>query len=191
MTADSDSDSATDSATDLVRSVLLDGFQRVEDGVGAVLEGLTVEDLRWRPGPAANPVGWLLWHLSRQQDAQLAAIAGEEEVWSAGGWAERFDLPYAADAHGYGQDPEQVGRVTLGDPGLLSGYAAAVHDLTRRLVQGLAAEDYARVIDEDWDPPVTVAVRVYSVLEDAAKHLGQAEYLTGLLARRHVVDGAT
>lgn len=165
----------------LLTDVLLDGFQRIEEGVGAVLDGRTVDELRWRPDPGANPIGWLLWHLSRQQDAQLAQVAGEEEAWVAGGWRERFDLPYAPDAHGYGQDVAEVGRFALEDPALLVGYAAAVHELTRRLVEGLGEEDYARVVDEDWDPPVTVAVRVYSVLEDAAKHLGQAEYVKGLL----------
>ena len=173
----------TAAATDLVRAVLLDGFQRIEEGVGEVLGGLDAEGLRWRPGIDANPVGWLLWHLSRQQDAQLAQIAGEEEVWRAGGWQERFDLPYAPDAHGYGQDPGDVGRFEVPDPALLEGYAAAVHELTRRLVHGLGEEDYGRVLDDSWDPPVTVAVRIYSVLEDAAKHLGQAEYVKGLLGR--------
>ena len=171
-------------STDLAQSVLLDGFQRIEEGVGAVLDGLTADDLRWRPGPDANPIGWLLWHLSRQQDAQLAAVAGEDEVWTAGGWHERFALPYDRKAHGYGQDSDEVGRFTVADPTLLSGYAAAVHDLTRRLVRGLGAEDYHRVVDPRWDPPVTLAVRLYSVLEDAAKHLGQAEYAKGMLRRR-------
>lgn len=177
--------------TDLARSVLLDGFQRIEEGVGEVLDGLGPDDLRWRPGPRANPVGWLLWHLSRQQDAQLAAIAGEEEAWLAGGWRERFDLPYPPDAHGYGQDVEEVGLLAVDDPSLLVGYAAAVHELTRRLVEGLGEEDYARVVDEDRDPPVTVAVRVYSVLEDAAKHLGQAEYVKGLLLAERPRGGSS
>jgi hypothetical protein len=39
--------------------------------------------------------------------------------------------------------------------------------------------DWSRVIDESWDPPVTVAVRAVSILEDSAKHLGQAEYVRG------------
>ncbi|WP_134773076.1 mycothiol transferase [Ornithinimicrobium flavum] len=169
------------SGTDLARAVLLDGFQRIEEGVRNVLEGLHADDLVWRPGPGANPVGWLLWHLSRQQDAQLAAIAGEEEVWLAGGWRERFDLPYGPDAHGYGQAVDEVGRFTIEDPSLLTGYAAAVRDLTARLLASLGEEDYARVVDDSWDPPVTAAVRIYSVLEDAAKHLGQAEYVKGLL----------
>ncbi len=166
-----------------VRSVLLDGFQRVEEGVGAVLEGLDVDDLTWRPAAQANPVGWLLWHLSRQQDAQLAALAGEEQVWTAEGWHARFSLPYGTGASGYGQSPDDVGRFRVEEPRLLSGYAASVHGLTRRLVEGLEAEDLDRVVDASWDPPVTVGVRVYSVLEDAAKHLGQAEYVKGMRQR--------
>lgn len=167
-----------------VRSVLLDGFRRIEEGVAAVLDGLDPGDLSRQPAPGANPVGWLLWHLSRQQDAQLAAIAGREQVWTAQGWSERFGLPYGPRASGYGQGEEEVRAFAVQDPALLSGYAAAVHALTRELVEGLEAEDLDRVVDASWDPPVTVAVRVYSVLEDAAKHLGQAEYVRGML-RRH------
>lgn len=172
------------SQTSLVRSVLLDGFQRVEEGVSAVVDGLDADDLRWRPDPGANPIGWLLWHLSRQQDAQLAALSGEQQAWKADGWHERFVLPYSRGATGYGQSSEEVAQFRVEDPVLLSGYAASVHGLTRRLVDGLAAEDFDRVIDTSWDPPVTVGVRVYSVLEDAAKHLGQAEYVKGMLSRR-------
>ncbi|KUG59421.1 hypothetical protein AVL62_07055 [Serinicoccus chungangensis] len=168
---------------DAFQDLLVDGFSRVEEGVGAVLEGLGAEQLRWRPDAEANPVGWLLWHLLRQQDAQLARLAGREEEW-AQGWRERFDLPYPPDAMGYGQDAAEVGRFELCDTGLLLGYAGAVHASTRRLVEGWDAADLDRVVDDTWDPPVTVGVRVCSVLEDALKHLGQAEYVAGLARRR-------
>lgn len=167
----------------LLRAVLRDGFGRIEEGVREVVDGLTPEDLTWQPVPGANPVGWLVWHLSRQQDAQLAQVAGTDQVWRSGGWRERFDLPYRPDEMGYGQDPEEVASLRVEDPALLVGYAEAVADLSRQLLEGLGPSDYERVIDEDWDPPVTVATRVYSVLEDAAKHLGQAECLVGMLSR--------
>ncbi|HZB66546.1 MAG TPA: DUF664 domain-containing protein, partial [Ornithinibacter sp.] len=37
--------------------------------------------------------------------------------------------------------------------------------------------------DERWDPPVTLAVRLVSVLNDCAQHAGQAAYVRGLLTR--------
>lgn len=175
---------STADSTCLARDLLLDGYGRITEGVAAVMEGLSADDLSWRPDGAANSIGWLVWHLSRQQDVQLAALAGsEEQVWHSQGWGDRLDLPYDADEMGYGQDAEEAARFRVADPALLVGYAEAVGELAARVVRGLDADDYARVVDESWDPPVTLAVRVYSVLEDAAKHLGQAEYLVGMLPR--------
>ena len=41
--------------------------------------------------------------------------------------------------------------------------------------------DLDRVVDERWDPPVTLGVRLVSVVNDDAQHLGQAAYVRGLL----------
>ena len=40
------------------------------------------------------------------------------------------------------------------------------------------------MIDTRWDPPVTVSVRLVSVIGDALQHLGQAAYVCGLAERR-------
>ena len=64
---------------------------------------------------------------------------------------------------------------------LLIGYAQAVTDVTLRYVDGLSDADLDRVVDDSWDPPVTLAVRLISVVGDDLKHLGQAEYVRGLL----------
>jgi hypothetical protein len=38
-----------------------------------------------------------------------------------------------------------------------------------------------RVIDRRWDPPVTVGVRLVSVVNDTQQHIGQLSYVRGLL----------
>jgi len=173
-----------DVTTDLARDLLLDGFGRIRDGVPDVVEGLTVDELLWRPDRDANHIAWLVWHLARQQDDQVAALTGDESVWLDDGWADRFALPYRKHTHGWGMTSADVGRFTVADPDYFGGYHGAVHARTVELVEGLAADDYGRVIDRSWDPPVTVAVRLVSVLDDAVKHLGQAEYVRGLVERR-------
>ena len=40
------------------------------------------------------------------------------------------------------------------------------------------------MVDESWDPPVTLAVRLVSVIADDLQHAGQAAYLHGLVQRR-------
>lgn len=175
-----------DRAADLATStaLLLDGFGRIAEGVPHVVDGLTPEELLWRPDADANHIAWLVWHLARQQDEQLAALGHVRSVWRSTAIADQFGLAYERRAHGYGMSSEQVGAFTLTDPALLVDYHAQVHTITRTVLEGLGQDDYAEVIDEAWDPPVTVAVRLISVLEDAAKHLGQAEYVRGLVRRR-------
>ena len=80
----------------------------------------------------------------------------------------------------YGHSPEEVARVRA-PAELLAGYHAAVADRTAEYVRGLTAADLDRVVDEHWDPPVTLGVRLVSVVGDTTQHLGQAAYVRGLL----------
>lgn len=43
--------------------------------------------------------------------------------------------------------------------------------------------DLKRAVDESWDPPVTLAVRLVSVISDGRQHAGQAAYVRGLVKR--------
>lgn len=92
--------------------VLMDLFSRVRSGVRSVAEGLGPDDLVWAPAEGANPIGWLLWHLTRVEDGHVAEVAGHDQVRTEGGWAERFGLA-TADPHdsGWGHTPEQVAAV--------------------------------------------------------------------------------
>jgi hypothetical protein len=173
-----------DMTTDLARDLMTDGFERIRDGVPKVVDGLSVDELLWRPDADANHVAWLLWHLARQQDDQVAALGDGESAWRTDGWFERFGLPYPPDAHGWSMSSSDVGRFSVTDLSLFAGYHAAVHERTVRFLESLDAAAYRRVIDTRWDPPVTVGARLISVLDDAAKHLGQAEYVKGLVTRR-------
>jgi hypothetical protein len=160
--------------------LLTDAFERVLATATGAVEGLTVDQLTLRPEPDANPIGWLVWHLARVQDDHVADVAGTEQVWTAQGFAERFDLPFDAPATGFGQGTDEVGQVRV-EAGLLVEYLRAVHDQTTSYVGSLAPDDLDRVVDTRWDPPVTLGVRLVSVVSDDLQHAGQAAYVRGLL----------
>ncbi len=44
--------------------------------------------------------------------------------------------------------------------------------------------DLDRIVDESWDPPVTLGVRLVSVINDNLEHAGQAAFVRGVLLRR-------
>lgn len=161
--------------------ILSDGFDRVREGVREVAETLTVEQLETRPAEDANSIAWLLWHASRVQDAQMADLAGTPEVWVAGGWAERFGLPLDPSDTGYGHTPEQVASVRGVTAEQLVGYQDATAERTKEILAGLEEPDLVRVIDVSYDPPVTVGVRVLSILADDLEHVGQAAFVRGMI----------
>src|ERR1700712_996242 len=169
---------------DPVKDLLLDSFGRVRELVASLTNDLTEDISTYRPDPSANSIGWLIWHLSRVQDSHLADAAGSEQVWVAQGWVDRFSLPFAVEATGYGQGEDEVGSVLV-PAELLAGYHAAVHEASVRYVEQLDEDELGRVVDERWDPPVTVSVRLVSVLGDCLQHAGQAAYVRGLADRRH------
>ncbi|MGI8524054.1 MAG: mycothiol transferase [Nocardioides sp.] len=163
--------------------VLIDALGRSRDQVPALVEGLSEDDLAWRPDEGANSIAWLVWHLTRVTDDHVAELAGRDQVWTAEGWADRFALPFAVGEHGYGHPPEQVAQVRASGE-LLAGYHEAVAAMVERYVAGLDADDFDRVVDTRWDPPVTLGARLVSVVNEVAAHLGQAQYVRGLLERR-------
>jgi Protein of unknown function (DUF664). len=164
-------------------AIVLDAFGRVHELLPVALEGLTREDLLWRPDSGANSIAWLAWHLARVEDDHLSGVAGTEQLWTSRGWWDRFRLPYPPRSVGYGQRPDDVGAFVLDDPALLTGYYSAVHARTVEIVSALGDEDWDRVVDRRWDPPVTVAVRIVSVINDVTQHVGQIGYVRGLLER--------
>ena len=161
--------------------LLSDAFERVHQTATAAVEALTDEQLADRPDPDANSIAWLVWHLARVQDDHVADVAGTEQVWTAQDFVGRFDLPFDSDATGYGMTSEEVGHVRAGAE-LLTDYLDAVHEATKAYVATLAADDLDRVVDERWDPPVTLGVRLVSVVSDDLQHAGQAAYLRGLVS---------
>jgi hypothetical protein len=161
--------------------VLQDGFGRIGELVHGVLDGVGERELTARLGPEANTIAWLVWHLTRVEDAQVADVAGTEQVWSAQGFQERFGLPFDADATGYGQSPDEVAQVRV-DAALLGEYLDATRAATDAYLGRLEDEDLARVVDEGWDPPVTLGVRLVSVLGDVLEHAGQAAFIKGVVA---------
>jgi uncharacterized damage-inducible protein DinB len=161
--------------------LLTDAFGRVQETVHEAVEGLSADQLAARLGQDANSIAWLCWHLSRVQDDHVADAFGVEQAWPE--WADRFGLPFGLGATGYGHGSRQVAQVRVSSGGLLTGYHDAVHARTVALVAEVTDADLSRVVDERWNPPVTLGVRLVSVISDCLQHAGQAAFIRGILLR--------
>jgi hypothetical protein len=160
--------------------LLTDCFGRVREVALSAVDGLSVEQLSHRVTPGANTIGWLVWHLTRVQDDHVSEAAGLEQVWTSKGWVERFGLPFDERATGFGQSAGDVGATRV-DAELLRGYLEDVHAQTVGFVQTLRDDDLERIVDDAWDPPVSLGVRLVSVISDDLQHAGQAAFIRGAL----------
>jgi Protein of unknown function (DUF664) len=163
--------------------LLIDSFGRIREIVHEVLDGLGDADLSYRVDPDSNSICWQIWHLTRVQDDHVAGAGGLQQVWMSGGWDKRFSLPLESADTGYGHSSDQVAAVRVsGD--LLRAYHDATCEQTVEFLRGLADADMDEVVDRRWDPPVTMGVRLVSVIADDLEHAGQAAFIRGILERQ-------
>jgi len=166
-----------------IATLLLDLYGRIPPLAESAVADLDADALRARPGADANSIGWLVWHLARVQDHHVAELLGEEQLWVTGEWAAGFGLAPDPDNSGYGHTSDDVATVRPVSAQVCLDYLDAVGARTRTFLEGLGSDDFDRIVDRRWDPPVTLGVRLVSIADDALQHVGQAAYARGLLGR--------
>ena len=162
------------------QDLLTDGYGRVLEFMERMLRGLTQDELNWQPRDDCNSIGWISWHLTRQQDAQIASLLGEEQLWTRDGWHARFKRAPDPDDSGFGHTPQQVAEFESPDVQTLVDYQRAVLERSQRYFHTLSKADLDRELDEPFQPLPTVGVRLISIMEDSILHAGQAAYIRGL-----------
>ena len=164
-------------------TLLVEAFGRIPELVHRACDGLDAAGLAYRPEPGANSIAWLVWHLSRVQDDHVAEIAAMDQVWADRVWAERTGIDRDAMATGYGDAPGDVAAVAPASSAALVAYHDAVAERTMEYLGGVDALGLDRIIDRSYEPPVSVGVRLVSVVSDNLQHAGQALYLRGIIER--------
>ena len=163
------------------KDLLIDGYGRIPEFLENTLKGLSGDDLDWQPRHDCNSVGWLIWHLTRQQDAQIASLMGEEQLWVKDEWYSQFKRQPEPNDIGFGHTPEQVSAFKSPEAKILLDYSRAVVERSKHYISSLLEADLDRELDEPWFQPLpTVGVRLVSILDDSILHAGQAAYVRGL-----------
>lgn len=140
--------------------------------------GLTPEDLRFRPTPAANSTGFLLWHLGRVEDIWFhERLLKAPQLWVSQGWHKKLGLPPTGT--GYGYTSEQVERLLIPDLDLLLAYMDAVHTSAQAFVRSYNVDDLDRTVLEDPTRPRTPFQIFRHVAYHENQHNGQIDFIRG------------
>lgn len=161
--------------------VIADSLSRGRGVLRRAIDGMPVEALEFRPAEHMNPIGWLAWHIARVEDMHIADLLEEGQLWTDGGWHQRFNMPAGARDFGTRQTLDQVNAVNAPSAELLLEYYDAVAARTDAYLGTLDSAALDRVLDEpQFQPLPTVGVRLNSLVHHAAHHAGQIDYLLGL-----------
>lgn len=164
-----------------VAGVYLELYGRIPPLLHAAVDGLDPETLTRAPQEGANPVGWLVWHLTRVQDHHISELLDAPQLWMTQDWPGRFGLTPEPWNLGFGHTPADVATVQPDSARALVEYYDAVYARTRPLLEALTPASLAEVVDRRWDPPVTRGVRLISIADDSLQHVGQALFVRGLV----------
>lgn len=166
------------------KDVLADAFGRIIEDFELAVVGLTAEELAFRPDSEANSIAWLAWHATRVQDDHVSGLSGRPQAWTEDGFHERFGIDVDPGDIGFGHTSDQVAAVRPDGPEILVDYLRSVTERTLEYVARVDAAELDRIVDRNWDPPVSAGVRLVSVIDDSMQHAGQALYVRGLVERR-------
>ena len=157
----------------------LDATGRADGTLRRALEGLTLDELRAQPaGAGSNPIGWLVWHLSRGRASLASRITGTDSVWDTGGWAARFGMEGEVPRF----TPSDVHTFDPKSPETLIGFFSDATEKVIDAVRGLSDEDLEREVPTFADrPPAPIASRLAANLMDNIQHIGQVAYLRGVI----------
>jgi hypothetical protein len=153
-----------------------------------VVDGLTDEQLAWRPVPRAHSLGWTLWHLARCADTFQASVESRPQIWQADELASKWRLPsgiMGSNGLGTGVDDEVAATLDPPKKGALVDYAkkalGAFDEIVDRMDDALwSREDSSSFFDE----PATVGRRLIAGISHDSRHLGEMEYIKGLMGLR-------
>ena len=157
------------------------GLKEVFTDLKSTLDGLNDYEIYWRPTLESNSIDWIVWHMARTEDYWInTRLCERETVWVGQGWRERVGV--FVEGTGYGQTLEQIRALPGLDVLVVMEYYEAVRERTKQyFADGIEEEDLGNVIGEIDGEPMTVAPVLGHLLAEVAEHLGQIDYIRGMI----------
>ncbi len=161
-------------------------FQTLQRHFSFTLKDLTLDQLLWQPTINANSISFLLWHVLRAWDRYFSMLAGSQELYDVDGWPRKFgfdvsDKGIEGISIGTGFSPEDAALVKA-ESDVLIAYLEALFDQLQHFLRSATNEELGRPFIIPWWPaPSTVAGVLSHVMTHGMEHIGQAQYVLGLM----------
>ena len=164
-----------------VMQLVAETLQEIDRDLESALDGLSMEEVEWRPSDEANSIGFSLWHLIRAEDHWLSGFAqGIPDLFERNGWHQRWNQVEAGTGWGYGK--EELAAFVTPPMDELWQYGREVRTQTLEYMAGLRSDELSNT--SPWATPFqqgyTIGRMFGHLLCELSQHLGHIRYLRGL-----------
>ena len=145
------------------------------------LNGLTQEEIEFRPNGQCHSIGVVVWHYGRPLDMWTQTLARKQPQLYESEWAKRLGMePQAMDV-GFGYSVDDLSKWRCPDKALLVEYATEARD---NLLGFLAEHDddslTTNTMTNRQGNEITLSTMFRMLIWEVNQHGGQAGYLRGL-----------
>ena len=157
-------------------------LNEAQEALMQAIDGLSHDELEWRPGPETNSIGFILWHMVRCEDMFVQTVFQQKpQIWESEKWHERLGLSPNPMNIGYGYSVEKLAKFSVPELSDLLGYAEAVRARTLDYLSNLSPER----LDEKGEYPILGEAKLGGLMShlllDITEHVGQIAYLRGMM----------
>ena len=157
------------------------GLNEAFDKLKRALDGLSEDELHWRTALESNTIDWMVWHMARVEDNWINTRLREtESIWDRDGWAQRVGVE--TPDNGYGQTAEEIRAIPpFNVPIVMEYYEAVRQGTSDYFANEMQETDLVKELPHPRYDPITYAWVLGHLLCEEAEHLGQIEYLRGMM----------
>lgn len=157
------------------------GLNEAFDKLNRALDGLSDEESRWQPTLDSNPIDWMVWHMARVEDNLVnVVLQNHQPIWERDRWGARLAISYPGAGAGMTMD-EIRGMRPINVPKVMEYYRSVRDETSIYFAKTIRQDDLARVIEHTNFRGWTGAQILGRLLCEEAEHLGQIEYLRGMM----------
>ena len=158
------------------KELILRSLEQSQEYLTKALEGLSQEEVAWRPGPECNSIAFILWHMTRVEDFFVnRVIRREEELYEAESWQDKLGTPIKVAQY----TVEEISAWPVPPLELLQAYAMAVRERTLALLRSMPVDKLSELARPD-RPPDTIGAILGRMSTETSLHIGQIAYLRGV-----------
>ena len=165
-----------------INDFILKFLERLKTLLTNAVSDLEPDELKWQPGPQANPIGFILWHQIRAEDLYFHAVFQQKpQVFEQEKRHQKMNISGDPNDTGRGYTAEQVAAFPVPELEALLQYGKAVRTDTIEYIKNMKPDEFSRIIDHPRVGQITVYALIIGLLGEICQHIGQIAYLRGLV----------